>query len=104
MSAGGFTFVFVRFIVKLFTNWNNTTPTHVAGAPCSSPAIPSADTSARDSGGALVSVRLGLSSSPTRHVRKIERLASFRQRGPRIPRCASGGRFPGGLPERPHRD
>jgi hypothetical protein len=36
----------------------------------------------------------------TRHVRKIERLASFRQRGPCIPRCASGGRFPGGLPER----
>jgi hypothetical protein len=49
-----------------------------------------------------------------RYVRKIERLASFRQRGPRIPqacimftlsrvicflrqRCASGGRFPGGL-------
>jgi hypothetical protein len=43
MGAGGFTFVFVRFVVKLFTSWNNTTPTHVAGAPYSSPAIPSAD-------------------------------------------------------------
>jgi hypothetical protein len=49
-----------------------------------------------------------------RHIRKVERLAPFRQRGPRIPqaciifpllgvvcflrqRCASGGRFPCGL-------
>ena len=55
-----------------------------------------------------------------RHVRKIERLASFRQRDPRIPqpfimftllrivrflrqRCAPGGRFPGALALGSHR-
>jgi ABC-type uncharacterized transport system substrate-binding protein len=34
-ATGGSTFVFVRLIVKLSTNWNDTTSTHVAGAPCS---------------------------------------------------------------------
>jgi hypothetical protein len=33
--AGGSTFVFVRLIVKLSTNWNDTTSMHVAGAACS---------------------------------------------------------------------
>jgi len=32
-AAGGSTFVFARLIVKLSTNWNDTTSTHVAGAP-----------------------------------------------------------------------
>jgi hypothetical protein len=42
-AAGGFTFVFVRLIVRLFTNWSNTTPPHVAGKPCSFAAIRKAD-------------------------------------------------------------
>jgi hypothetical protein len=33
------TFVFVRLIVKLSTNWNDTTSTHVAGEPCSTEAL-----------------------------------------------------------------
>ena len=33
-AAGGSTFVFVRLIVKLSTNWHDTTSTHIAGAPC----------------------------------------------------------------------
>ena len=33
--ARGEVFVFVRLIMKLSTNWNDTTPTHVARAPCS---------------------------------------------------------------------
>jgi hypothetical protein len=35
----------MRPMPRKATNWNNTTLTHVAGAPCSSPAIPSADVS-----------------------------------------------------------
>jgi hypothetical protein len=38
-AAGGSTFVFVRLIVKLSTNWNDTTSTHVARAPCSTEAL-----------------------------------------------------------------
>ena len=38
-AAGGSTFVFVRLIVKLSTNWHDTTPTHVARAPCSTEAL-----------------------------------------------------------------
>jgi hypothetical protein len=32
-ASGGFPSAFVRPIVKLFTSWSDTTPTHIAGAP-----------------------------------------------------------------------
>jgi hypothetical protein len=70
-AAGGSTFVFVRLIVKLSTNWNDTTSTHVAGAPCSTEALADlmyeglVDPAFSDLGGVLVSVRIGLSISPT---------------------------------------
>jgi hypothetical protein len=31
-ATGGFAFAFVRRIVKLFTNWSDTTATQIAGA------------------------------------------------------------------------
>jgi len=35
MGSGGFTFIFVRAIAKLFTSWSNATREQVAGAPSS---------------------------------------------------------------------
>jgi hypothetical protein len=81
MGAGGFTFVFVRFIVKLSTNWNNTTLTHVAGAPRPQrfPAL------MFRSGRVLVSARLGLSSSPNLSRRKIGKAGIFSPAWPAHP-------------------
>jgi hypothetical protein len=69
-AAGGSTFVFVRLIVKLTTNWNDTTSTHVAGEPCSTEALTDliyeglAEPRLFGLGRVLVSVRIGLSISP----------------------------------------
>ena len=64
-AAGGSTFVFVRLIVKLSTNWNDTTSTHVAGEPCSTEALTDliyeglAEPAFSDSGGILVLAKNG---------------------------------------------
>ena len=71
-GAGGFTFIFVRVIVKLSTNWRNTMLTHVAGALYSLASIRGADTLA-----AILAPRDMASSYSTKCDAVIDSLSLF---------------------------